>query len=330
MRISIDLGENDFDPIAFVEATQLAEKLGFERIWLGDHFMPWIDSGKRSSFVWSMVSVCLDRTTKVQVSPYVTTPIGARYHPALTAQAIATVDNMYPGRCLLCVGSGEAMNEASFLPNGWPKWEERMNRLVEGMDLIRKLLYNTEYFDFNGRYFKMNDVKLFTKPKTNLNIYVSALGAKAAYLAGRYGDGLITLSSNNSMDRFQNALLPAFDRGQEEADKKSTRAEKIISLFYTFEDKEQFVKDNLKSGTMPHITRNAFDEPDPRKLEENSKSLGAEKLINSTFFCGSWDDVASVIDRFGRMGFTDVAIFTGANKKSISDVASNLLSQYKN
>jgi len=329
MQISLDLAENDYDPMEFVEAAQFAEKLGFKRLWIGDHFMPWIDSGNWSSFAWSMVPVCLDRTTSVQVSPYVTTPIGARYHPAIIAQAVATLDNMYPGRCLLCVGSGEAMNESNFLPNGWPEWQERMDRLVEGMDLIRSLLKNTEYFDFIGKYFKMKKVRLFTRPKTNQKIYVSAIGPKAAYLAGRYGDGLITLSSNNSMERFEKVILPAFNKGQQEAGKDSNKAEKILSLFYTFEDKENFVKSMKQSGGMPHITKNAFNEPDPRKLEENGKALNREQLVDSTFFCKNWDELADVIDMVDRMGFTSVAIFTGANKKSISEVAKNLLPRYQ-
>lgn len=324
MRISIDLGENDFDPMTFVEATQYAEKLGFTRIWIGDHFMPWIDSGNRSSFAWSVAPVCLDRTSKVQVSPYVTVPIGARYHPALIAQAVATLDNMYPGRFLLCVGSGEAMNESNFLPNGWPSWSERMNRLVEGIDLIRNLLKKTEYFDYHGKYFKMNKVRLFTRPRTNVSVYVSAIGPKAAYLAGRYGDGLITLSSNNSIERFQEVILPAFERGQREAGKNPIRAEKIISLFYTFQDKESFVKTIKETGAMPHVPKNAWDEPDPRKLEENSKKMSAEQMINSTYFCKNWDDVANVIDTFGRVGFTEVVLFTGANKESINEAAKNL------
>lgn len=330
MRISIDLGENDYDPIQFVEAAQFAENLGFSRIWVGDHFMPWIDSGDRSSFAWSVVPVCLDRTSKVQVSPYVTVPIGARYHPAIIAQIIATLDNMYPGRCLLCVGSGEAMNEANFLANGWPHWEERMDRLVEGIDLIRNLLQRTEYFDFNGKYFKMNKVKLFTRPRTNHSVYVSAIGPKAAYLAGRYGDHMITLSSNNSVERFRNVILPAFEKGQKDAGKDPTRAEKIISLFYTFEDRDTFVRTVKQTGSMPHVAKNAWNELDPRRLEENGKALNTEQVINSTFFCKGWDDLADTIDSLGHMGFTSVAMFTGANKEAISGVAKNLLNRFQN
>jgi coenzyme F420-dependent glucose-6-phosphate dehydrogenase len=137
-QIAIDIGENEQDPNYFKECVVLGEKLGFDVIWLGDHFLPWAHSSNRSSFVWSLMGSSLEASKKVKLGPYVTTPIGARYHPAIIAQAAATLDNMYPGRFLLTVGTGEAMNEAPFFQR-WPNWKERMERLIEGTQLIRKL-----------------------------------------------------------------------------------------------------------------------------------------------------------------------------------------------
>ena len=155
--------------------------------------MPWMDSGKRSAFVWSLMGSALEASKKIQVGPYVSTPIGARYHPAIVAQASATLDNMYPGRFIIGVGTGEAVNEAMFLPSGWPRWKERTDRLVEGVELMKRLWSSDSYFDFQGNYFKMNQVFLYTKPKTNLKVYFSAVGEKFAEISGKYGDGLITL-----------------------------------------------------------------------------------------------------------------------------------------
>src|SRR5579872_2612697 len=152
VRISLDIGENEKDPTEFRDAVVLADKLGFDVAWLGDHFMPWMDSGKRSAYVWSLIASALEASRKIKVGPYVTTPIGARYHPAIIAQASATLDNMYPGRFKLGVGTGEAVNEAMFLPSGWPRWKERTNRLVEGVELMRKMWSSGSFFDFTGSY----------------------------------------------------------------------------------------------------------------------------------------------------------------------------------
>ena len=214
LQIAIDIGENEKDPMEFKECVMLGEKLGFDVTWLGDHFMPWVHSSNRSSFVWSLMGACLEATKKVKLGPYVTTPIGARYHPLIVAQASATLDNMYPGRFLLTVGTGEAMNEAPFF-QGWPPWKERMERLVEGIQLMKKFWTSKTYFDFDGKYFKANQIYMYTRPRTDLKVYFSGVGPKAARNAGEFGDALITLSHANPYERCRDVIFPAF-RGRRE------------------------------------------------------------------------------------------------------------------
>ena len=161
----LDLGENDHDPYEFVDAVTYAEQLGFSTAWFGDHFLPWSHAGNRSAFVWPVMSVALEKTRRIRLGPLVSTPIGGRYHPALVAQACATIDNMYPGRFALGVGTGEAVNECPFLNGRWPAWEERVDRLIEGLALIRQLWSSTEPFAFRGKYFSSEFFYLYTKPK---------------------------------------------------------------------------------------------------------------------------------------------------------------------
>ena len=92
MEIQLDLGENWYDPSGFVDALVCAEDSGFKTAWFGDHFMPWFHSGNRSQFVWSTLGAAMQRTQKIKTGPLVTPPIGARYHPAIVAQASATLD----------------------------------------------------------------------------------------------------------------------------------------------------------------------------------------------------------------------------------------------
>ena len=113
--------------------------MGFYGAFFGDHFLPWVHEGGKSAFIWSLMGSALQATRKIKVGPLVTVPIGARSRPAIIAQAAATMDNMYPGRFLLNVGTGEAVNESFFLLK-WPRWEERIERLNEGIALIRKTL----------------------------------------------------------------------------------------------------------------------------------------------------------------------------------------------
>ena len=171
MEISVNLGENDYDPQRFVDAAVCADKMGFPTVWFGDHIFPWYHSGKRSAFAWSVMGVALERTEVIKVGPWVTVPTGARYHPAIIAQAAATLDNMYPGRVLLGVGTGEALNERPFWNGNWPKWEERMERLKEGTRLIRQMWESTEPFKFEGKYFTSDFYYLYTKPRKKIPIY---------------------------------------------------------------------------------------------------------------------------------------------------------------
>jgi coenzyme F420-dependent glucose-6-phosphate dehydrogenase len=226
-EIAADIGENEADPAEFRDCVMLAEKLGYDAAWLGDHYMPWVHSGNRSAFVWSLMGSCLQATKKIKLGPYVTTPIGGRYHPAIIAQASATLDNMFPGRLLLGVGTGEALNEVPFF-KGWPPWEERMERLIEGTQLIRKLWKSGSYFDFRGRYFSANQLFLYTKPRTEMKILFSGVGRKAARYAGQYGDGLITLSSHNNFERCRDMLFPSFYEGARSAGEDPTEMKIVL------------------------------------------------------------------------------------------------------
>ena len=146
IKISVNLGEGYNDPMHFVECAAIAEKQGFDTVWFGDHSLPWVHSQNKSAFVWSVMPSALERTRKINVGVLVTSPIGGRYHPLIIGQAAATIDNMYPGRFRLGVGSGEAVNERNFFPYGLPIWSERIGRLTEAILIIRKMWRSKRYF----------------------------------------------------------------------------------------------------------------------------------------------------------------------------------------
>ncbi len=191
----------------FVECAVLAEKYGFDTVWFGDHLLPWVHNQNKSAFVWSVMPLALDRTKRIKVGPLVTSPIGGRYHPAIIGQAAATLDNMYPGRFQLGVGSGEAMSETRFFPDGWPRWQERIERLSEAVVLIKRMWESEKYFTYEGKHFKMYNFYLYTKPKTKIPIYFAAQGRKAASYAGIYGDHLVTV---NPPETCRDIVFPSF------------------------------------------------------------------------------------------------------------------------
>ncbi|HYB04057.1 MAG TPA: LLM class flavin-dependent oxidoreductase [Nitrososphaerales archaeon] len=324
-ELALDIGENEKDPQEFKECVILAEKLGFDVAWLGDHFMPWAHSSNRSSYVWSLMGACLEASKKIRLGPYVTTPIGARYHPLIIAQAASTLDNMYPGRFVLTVGTGEAMNEAPFF--GWPSWNERMERLVEGIQMIRKMWESKSYFDFDGKYFKANQIYLYTRPRTNMKIYVSGVGPKMARVAGEFGDGLITLSHANSFERCRDVIFPAFEEGVRSVGKDPSKVEKIVSLSFTFKDPETFARTERTYAGI--VAKNSVNEPDPRKIEQMGREMPAEELMKSTAFLKNWDDVFDLIEKYRELGVTMVALNSGADKKLIRTFGQKVLPHYR-
>jgi G6PDH family F420-dependent oxidoreductase len=322
LKISVDLGENYSDPLKFVECSVLAERYGFDTVWFGDHFMPWFHGGNRSSFVWSVMSVALDRTNKIKIGPDVTSPIGGRFQPAIIAQAGATLDNMYPGRFLLGVGSGEAINEARFFPGGWPSWNERIERLTEAVTLIRKMWEEKDYFDFSGKYFSMKDVFLYTRPKTRIPIYFSALGPKAASLAGMYGDHLVTIGSP---ERCAEIIFPAFESGASRVGRDPQKCEKMVLLDVFFGSREEGLKKMRETGEAGSTDIAAFGVLDPRKIEEIGHHVSDDKILSGKVICSTPEDLIKAIERYLEIGATHIDVATNSYPDKIQLVGEKVI-----
>lgn len=326
LKISVDLGENYNDPQEFVKCAQAAEKYGFDAVWFGDHFLPWFHGGNRSSFVWSVMPVALDRTTKIKVGPDVTCPIGGRSHPAIVAQASATIDNMYPGRFLLGVGSGEAINEARFFPSGWPGWNERIERLDEAVILMRRMWDEKDYFDFSGKYFSMKDLFLYTSPKTRIPIYFSALGPKAAHAAGFYGDHLVTIGTP---ERLSEVIFPAFESGVRDAGKDPAKYEKMVLLDVFFGTREEGLKMMKKTGEAGPTDMRSFGILDPRKIQEIGHTVSDDKLLSMKIICSRPEDLISAIESYVKKGANHIAVVTNSFPDKIEFVGEKVLPQFR-
>ena len=325
VEIQINLGENDFDPQEFVDAAVYCEKMGFRTVWFGDHIFPWFHSGKRSSFVWSMLSVAMEKTDRIKMGPWVTVPIGARYHPAIVAQAAATLDNMYPGRLLLGVGSGEALNERPFWNGNWPKWDERMDRLIEGLRLIRMMWESKEPFKFEGKYFSSDFYHLYTKPRKQIPIYLSAIGKKAARYAGMYADKLITICPRNNLQTMKETIVPAYRQGRSEANKAGPGGI-AAELMFSFLEPEEIVRTQWRTLGIYH--KDSWSIPNPVSVEEEGRKVTADEVRQGTVLCKKWKDLIDAIEGYGKVGVTSVAFYTGADKKQIHAIARNVLSVF--
>jgi len=178
-----------YQPEDLVEQAVLAEEVGFDLVLGSDHFTPWVDDVGAAGFVWSWLGAVAARTTRVELATSVTSPL-FRYHPAVIAQATATVDRLSTGRFLLGVGGGEAINETQ-LGYTFPGFAERMARMDEALEIIQRLLAG-EKVTFAGHYYTTSAAKLYSPPPRRTPIFMAAGGPKAAAFAGSHVDGLLT------------------------------------------------------------------------------------------------------------------------------------------
>jgi probable non-F420 flavinoid oxidoreductase len=180
-----------FPPSRLADLAVRAEQAGFDGVHSSDHLAPWLPGGE-SGYAWTWLGAAMARTS---VAFGVVTAPGQRYHPAVHAQAIATVAEMFPGRLTVALGSGEATNE-HVTGDPWPDKPARNARLASCAGLIRRLLAGeTVDHDDDPR---VHQARLYTVPATVPRLFAAAMTpATAAEVAG-WADGLITVGGDPS------------------------------------------------------------------------------------------------------------------------------------
>lgn len=182
------ISHEQFSPSTLLQYAKKAEKAGFDFCVSSDHFHPWNHEQGHAGFAWSWLGAALNTT---RLPHGVVNCPSFRYHPAIIAQAAATLDEMFPGRFWICVGSGQAMNEA-ITGQHWPAKPERNERLKEAVDIMRAL-WNGETVTHNG-LIKLENATLYTRPKTNIQVVGAAITPETAGWLASWADALITIS----------------------------------------------------------------------------------------------------------------------------------------
>jgi probable non-F420 flavinoid oxidoreductase len=175
-------------PSALLSCVQLAEEAGFQAAMCSDHFAPWTAAQGHSGFAWSWLGAAMQATGL----PFgcVNAP-GQRYHPAIVAQAAATLTEMFPGRFWVALGSGEALNE-HITGTRWPRKQARNARLLECVEVMRALLAG-ETVTHHGLV-TVDQAKLWSRPASPPPLLGAAVSAETAAWVAGWADGLITVN----------------------------------------------------------------------------------------------------------------------------------------
>src|SRR3954447_13193798 len=184
-----------FGPDVLLDLSLEAERRGLDLVAISDHFQPWRHTGGHGPAALPWLGAFAARSSSATVGTSVLTPT-LRYHPAVIAQAFATLGVLAPGRVFLGIGTGEAMNETPVTGDAFPPVKERRRRLAEAIKLMREL-WTSERVDFEGEYYRTRKATVYDRPEEPVPVYVAASGPLAAKLAGRVGDGFICTSGKD-------------------------------------------------------------------------------------------------------------------------------------
>jgi coenzyme F420-dependent glucose-6-phosphate dehydrogenase len=298
-----------YSPEDLLEHTILAEKAGLDSVWASDHFLPWADTGAHCAFAWVWLASAAEKTKNMIVGTGVTAPI-LRYHPAIVAQAFATLGRLYPGRVRLGLATGEPMNE---MPLGyeWPSSKERIERLEEAVRIIR-LLWEQDWVTHSGKYYRLRNAKLYTKPKRPIPIYMAAFTPEVANLVGKYADGFYTFLGK-PLNYFRDTLFPAVEKGASWAGRDYNKLGSAIEMLFSYdEDKDKAIASaRFWKGTLvPNITKHAVY--DPREIERNGRRVADEVMERIWVITTDPQDIIKRAGECFRAGFKQVVFMSSS------------------
>ena len=300
IRFGYKASAEQFAPTELLTYAVRAEEAGFDSIFVSDHLQPWRHDGGHAPAALPWLGALAARTDRVLIGTSVLTPT-FRYHPAVIAQAFATLGCLAPGRVVLGVGSGESLNE---VPIGltWPDGKERLARLREAVTLIQEL-WRSDRVTFDGTYYRTDKATIYDKPATPVPIYIGASGPAATRLAGRIADGYIT-TSGKGRELYVDTLLPAVREGAEKAGRTTDDLDLMIEIKASFHpDREQARQDTKHWGALALSAEEKSGIDDPIEMQRRADVLPVERTESRWIVSDDPDEHAAEVAEYLDMGF---------------------------
>ncbi|MGB2695853.1 MAG: TIGR03557 family F420-dependent LLM class oxidoreductase [Dehalococcoidia bacterium] len=299
--IGIHAAGEQFAPGEIVDIAVAAETAGFDGLSVSDHFLPWQDNQGHATHAWLALAAAGQRTERLHLTTSITCPT-YRVHPAQVAHGFASLGALYPGRVALGVGTGEALNEAS-AGGGWGPYRERAKRLIEAIRLIRRL-WTGDWVDFEGRYFRVRNARIYDLPGEAVPIYIAASGPRSARIAGAEGEGWIT----DAVTHGRPDVLQAFEAGASDAGKDSSALERIVELYVVVGDQEEALAGARLWRFLP-IFGEIIGNSDPREIQRIAEErTPLERVIQSWLVSADPQKHITAIAEVARLGATRVYI----------------------
>jgi coenzyme F420-dependent glucose-6-phosphate dehydrogenase len=278
IKLGYKASAEQFGPSDLLKFGCLAEKVGFDSVFISDHFQPWRHTGGHAPFSLAWLGALGARTSRVTLGTSVLTPT-FRYHPSIIAQAFATLGCLYPGRVVLGIGSGESLNEVPSTGVVWPEFKERLGRLKEATELMRQL-WSKERVTFSGQFYQTENATIYDRPETPVPIFVSAHGAIMAKFVGRTADGFIC-TSGKAPEFYNETLLPNLAQGLGSANRPHDGIERMIEMKVSFDtDASRALEDTRFWAALALSQDEKLSVEDPLQMEQLAAALPIERIAS--------------------------------------------------
>jgi G6PDH family F420-dependent oxidoreductase len=288
------LSSEEHKPNKLIAHAEMAERSGFKFLLISDHFHPWVSQQGESSFVWSVLGGIAQATQRVRVGTGVTCPI-MRIHPALIAQAAATVADMMPGRFFLGLGTGEYLNEHIF-GDPWPRIDTRQEMLYEAIHIIKDLWKGEEY-SYDGTYFTVRDARIYTLPQKLPPIYMAASGPESAEMAAEISDGLISTTSGDE-------VVKAFKK--KGGSGKPRFGSVKVCWAHSLEEARQTVQQWWPVSAISGLLH--VDLPSPKHFEDAVEAMGEPKIPEDSILGPNPNPYLKAIQSLQENGYDHIYI----------------------
>jgi coenzyme F420-dependent glucose-6-phosphate dehydrogenase len=306
LAVGYKASAEQFGPRELVDLGVRAEEVGLDSVWVSDHLQPWRHEGGHAPSALAALAALGERTERVVLGTSVLTPT-FRYNPAVLAQQLATIALLNPGRVVLGVGTGEALNEISVGLTEWPDFKERWARLREAVRLMREL-WAGERVTFDGDYYRTVDATIYDRPEGGVPIWVAAGGPQMAKYAGRVGDGFIC-TSGKGMDLYTDKLLPAVEDGLAASDRSARDFTRMIEIKLSYAATREEALENTRFWAP--LSLSAEDKHrlhDPVEMAAAADRLPIEQVASRWIVATTPSEVVEAVRPYVDAGFDHLVL----------------------
>lgn len=301
LKIGYKASAEQFGPTELLDYSVMAEDVGFDTVFISDHFQPWRHTGGHAPFSFAWLGALGARTSRIVMGTSVMTPT-FRYHPSIVAQCFGTLGAMFPGRVILGIGTGESLNEVPATGIEWPAPKERTGRLRESVTLIRKL-WSEDRVSFEGTYFKTDNATIYDRPDEMVPIYIAAGGPLMAKYTGRVADGFIC-TSGKPRELYAETLLPNVAAGLEDAGRAPGSIDRMIEMKVSFDtDLQRAREDTRYWAALALSPEEKMSVEDPLEMERLADALPTERAMSRWIVSDDADEHVERIKPYLDLGF---------------------------